>query len=191
MHYPSVVRWVLCLRTVVLLSVECRESTWRLPSRNFFYGALRNIVRGGSKGIHESNNSSIESELQSVLLHSSLLEPRNNRQNEPGIYVTKRDGSRELLNLTKLELRLAKIAGVDHHPLDLSSLRDSIVRGLYNGVSSDDLDVLAAETAAALGTQHPAYAKLAARIVLTRNRKQTPATFSEAVATLAQMMPPR
>jgi ribonucleoside-diphosphate reductase subunit M1 len=159
---------------------------WRLPFCNVFQSTMRSNVRGGSKTIHEANKNSINSEIQSVLLSTSLIEPRSNRQDEPGIYVTKRDGSRELLNLTKLELRLAKIAGLDHHPMDLSSLRDSIVRGLYNGVSSDDLDVLAAETAAALGTQHPAYAKLAARIVLTRNRKQTPATFSEAVATLAQ-----
>ena len=137
--------------------------------------------------MQESENDQMDGEHQSVLLSPSMKEARNNRKLEPSIYITKRDGSRELLNLTKLELRLAKIAGdIFDHQMDLSSLRDSIVRGLYDGVASDDLDVLAAETAAALGTQHPAYAKLAARIVLTRNRKLTPATFSEAVALLAQ-----
>jgi ribonucleoside-diphosphate reductase subunit M1 len=182
-YFLALVLWVLFVCTVFLLPVECAHP----EGRTHQHGKIMDFVRGGSKAMHESDNDNIDSELESVLLPPSLMEPRNNRRYEPNLYVTKRDGSRELLNLTKLESRLATIAGeILDHQIDLSSLRDSIVRGLYNGVSTDDLDVLAAETAAALGTQHLAYAKLAARVVLTRNRKRTPATFSQAVLTLVE-----
>jgi ATP cone domain len=158
---------------------------------------VRSIGRGGDlSAITESLSAtsvppgSIDSE-HSVLLPSVFTEPRHNRSEEQAIYIIKRNGQREVLNITKLEVRLAKIVSefsddYNTNDIDLVSLRDSIVRGLYNGVASDDLDVLAAETAAALGTQHPAYAKLAAQIVLTRNRKLSPSTFSQAVHILSR-----
>lgn len=102
-------------------------------------------------------------------------------------YVKKRSGKLQVFNATKLSSRLAAVAETltERQFLDLASLRDTIVRGLYDGVTSDELDVLAAETAASLGTQHPVYAQLAARIVLTRNHKTTPESFSQFVSLLA------
>ena len=159
---------------------------------------VRDIHRGGDfSSITESPNINSECDgslEQSVLLPSVFTEPRNARIEEQDIYVIKRNGQREVLNITKLEIRLANIVSelsdgdnsIESDKIDILSLRDSIVRGLYNGVASDDLDVLAAETSAALGTQHPSYGKLAAQIVLTRNRKLTPSKFSEAVDLLAQ-----
>ena len=159
--------------------------------RDFHRGGDLSSVTESPPSIHTSVNDSHE---QSVLLPSVFTEPRKIRNDEQEIYVIKRNGQREVLNITKLEIRLAKIVSelsnddhsIDADKIDLVSLRDSIVRGLYNGVASDDLDVLAAETAAALGTQHPSYGKLAAQIVLTRNRKLTPSTFSDAVDLLAR-----
>jgi ribonucleoside-diphosphate reductase subunit M1 len=179
----------MLISCATLIPIIRTESTGYTPHfNNLHTGSF--LERGGEistlvSSTHESDDRNGSPELPSVLLSSSLTEPQSCGSHEQSVYVTKRDGSRELLNMTKLDLRLAKVAGeiLDRH-IDLSSLRDSIVRGLYNGVPSDDLDVLAAETAAALGTQHPAYAKLAAQIVLSRNRKLTPSTFSEAVATL-------
>ena len=137
------------------------------------------------------------------------------------IFVTKRDGQRQLLNETKLQVRLERVArdlrqavaaqsesnNVDettnsktdlqisdtqpngrnqsYNAIDLTALRDSIVRGLYDGVTTDELDVLVAETAAARETQHPAYGRMAAAISLSRNRKTTPSQFSQAVQLLA------
>lgn len=116
---------------------------------------------------------------------SVLLNP--SEQATAGVLrVTKRDGTSESFDRDKLEKRLQKLSKGLEHALDMASLSESIFRGLYDGVSTDEMDILAAETAAALGTQHPAYAQLAARIMLTRNRKTTPDTFSQAVDILAR-----
>ena len=65
--------------------------------------------------------------------------------------------------------------------LDLESLTDSILRGMYPDVNSYEIDELAAETAASMATQHVLYARLAARILVSLNHKYTPSTFSQAI----------
>jgi ribonucleoside-diphosphate reductase alpha subunit len=81
----------------------------------------------------------------------------------------------------KLRARLQLLSqDLDTRFLDLDALSASIVRGMYPNVTTHEIDVLAAETSASLGTQHPDYAKLAARILVSENRKTTPATFSQA-----------
>lgn len=50
--------------------------------------------------------------------------------------------------------------------------------GLYSGVTTAELDNLAAETAAALTVRHPDYATLAARIAVTNLHKETKDKFS-------------
>ena len=68
--------------------------------------------------------------------------------------------------------------------LDLESLTESILRGMYPDVNSYEIDTLAAETAASMGTQHVLYARLAARILVSLNHKYTPPTFSQAIKAL-------
>lgn len=53
-----------------------------------------------------------------------------------------------------------------------------VVQGLYSGVTTVELDTLAAETAATLTTKHPDYALLAARIVVSSLHKETKKVFS-------------
>ena len=68
--------------------------------------------------------------------------------------------------------------------LDLFSLTETILRGMYPDVTSFEIDTLAAETAASMATQHVLYARLAARIVISQNHKYTPSTFSHAIEVL-------
>jgi ribonucleoside-diphosphate reductase alpha subunit len=101
------------------------------------------------------------------------------------LHVSKRDGRLELLDSTKLLQRLTDLSdGLDMRFLNLVALTESIVRGMYPNVTTHEIDVLAAETAASLGTQHPDYGRLAARILITQNHKTTPTCFSEAIETL-------
>lgn len=53
-----------------------------------------------------------------------------------------------------------------------------VVQGLYSGVTTVELDTLAAETAATLTTKHPDYAILAARIAVSNLHKETKKVFS-------------
>ncbi|GAX12271.1 ribonucleoside-diphosphate reductase alpha chain [Fistulifera solaris] len=76
--------------------------------------------------------------------------------------------------------------GLNLQFVNLQSLTDSIVRGIYPKVTTHEMDILAAESAASLSTQHPDYARLAARIVITQNHKSTPNTFSKAIQVLSE-----
>lgn len=53
-----------------------------------------------------------------------------------------------------------------------------VIQGLYSGVTTVELDTLAAETAATLTTKHPDYAILAARIAVSNLHKETKKMFS-------------
>jgi len=108
------------------------------------------------------------------------------------IFVEKRNGSKEPLERMKILERLRGVAATFPeedaqtlmNKLDLESMTESILRGMYPGVSSYEIDILAAETAASMATQHVLYARLAARILVSLNHKHTPATFSKAIQAL-------
>lgn len=53
-----------------------------------------------------------------------------------------------------------------------------VIDGLYSGVTTVELDTLAAETAASLTTKHPDFATLAARIAVSNLHKETKKLFS-------------
>ena len=53
-----------------------------------------------------------------------------------------------------------------------------VINGLYPGVTTIELDNLAAETAATMTTKHPDYAQLAARIAVSNLHKETRKVFS-------------
>lgn len=65
--------------------------------------------------------------------------------------------------------------------MNLEALARSIQKGTYPNVSFSEIATLSAETAATMSTQHPDYARLAARILIDQNHKATPASFSEAI----------
>ena len=48
-----------------------------------------------------------------------------------------------------------------------------MVSGLYDGIKVTEIDVFLAETAASLATEHPDYAKLAARVMVSSLQKET------------------
>jgi ribonucleoside-diphosphate reductase alpha subunit len=103
--------------------------------------------------------------------------------------VKKRSGQSEAFEPNKILRRLEALATSIEPPLNakylnLTLLTDSIARGVYPGLTTSELDVLIAESASSLSTQHPDYARLAARVLVTQNNKQTPQTFSEAVEEL-------
>ena len=101
--------------------------------------------------------------------------------------VTKRDGRLEKMDPNKVYRRLKELSeGLNLQFVNLQSLTDSIVRGIYPKVTTHEMDILAAESAASLSTQHPDYARLAARIVITQNHKNTPATFTEAIQVMCE-----
>lgn len=62
--------------------------------------------------------------------------------------------------------------------IDPTQITKKVINGLYSGVSTVELDNLAAETAATMTTKHPDYTLLAARIAISNLHKETTKCFS-------------
>ena len=74
---------------------------------------------------------------------------------------------------------LVACGGHQSHGLSLQvEVTQKVISGVYNGVTTVELDTLAAETAASMTTKHPDYAILAARIAVSNLHKETKKTFS-------------
>ncbi len=86
--------------------------------------------------------------------------------------VTKRDGSKEPISLDKITNRVSVLStGLSIDPIVVVQ---KAVPGLYNDISSIEIDTYLAETAAALTVEHPDYSYLAARIKVNSLHKETP-----------------
>ena len=106
--------------------------------------------------------------------------------------VIKRDGHSETLRLDKITNRIKKQTyGLDTDYVDALEVATKVVSGIYDGISTQELDLLAAETAAALAYIHPDYSILAARIAITRLHKTTHKLFSETIDHLYNYIDPK
>ncbi|MBK5285222.1 MAG: ribonucleoside-diphosphate reductase subunit alpha, partial [Bacteroidia bacterium] len=100
------------------------------------------------------------------------------------MYVLKRDGKKEAVKFDKVTARVQKLAyGLSEH-VDTFQVAKKTIEGIYDGVTTSDLDNLAAETAASLTTKHPDYALLASRIAISNLHKNTKKSFSEVMKDL-------
>ncbi|KAK9713296.1 hypothetical protein RND81_06G017700 [Saponaria officinalis] len=98
------------------------------------------------------------------------------------MYVVKRDGRQETVHFDKITARLKKLSyGLSSEHCDPVLVAQKVCGGVYKGVTTSQLDELAAETAAAMTTNHPDYALLAARIVVSNLHKNTRKSFSETI----------
>ena len=94
--------------------------------------------------------------------------------------VVKRDGRREPVAFDKITARIKKLCyGFDPKHVDACVVAQKVVVGVYDGVTTVQLDDLASETAAFLTTVHPDYGRLAARIAVSNLHKQTTKLFTE------------
>jgi len=83
--------------------------------------------------------------------------------------VIKRDRRRESVKFDKISARIEKLCyGLDLQYVEPGEVAKKVIIGLYDGVTTLELDNLAAETSASLTTKHPDYAKLAARIAVSK-----------------------
>jgi ribonucleoside-diphosphate reductase subunit M1 len=95
------------------------------------------------------------------------------------MYVFKRDGRKEKVHFDKITSRITKLCyNINTDFVDPALVTQKVVAGLYRGVTTVQLDNLAAETAAAMTMRHPDYAILAARIAVSNLHKQTKKVFS-------------
>ncbi len=107
------------------------------------------------------------------------------------MYVVKRDGRKEPVMFDKITERVKKMCYGLNKIVDPVKVAMRVIEGLYDGVTTSELDNLAAEVAATMTTAHPDYAKLAARIAVSNLHKNTKKSFSDTMTDLYNYVNPR
>lgn len=105
--------------------------------------------------------------------------------------VVKRDGRKEPMMFDKITARVRKLCYGLNELVDPVKVAMRVIEGLYDGVTTSELDNLAAEIAATMTTSHPDYARLAARISVSNLHKNTKKSFSEVMTDLYEYVNPR
>ncbi|CAH1777627.1 unnamed protein product [Owenia fusiformis] len=108
------------------------------------------------------------------------------------MFVNKRDGRQEKVMFDKITSRIQKLCyGLNSDFVDATEITMKVINGLYPGVTTVELDNLAAETAATMTTKHPDYAQLAARIAVSNLHKETKKTFTHVMDDLFNWINPK
>lgn len=106
--------------------------------------------------------------------------------------VIKRSGRREAVSFDKITARVKKLCyGLNSAYVEPIDIAKKVIQGLYDGVTTTELDNLAAETAATMTTRHPDYAMLAARISVSNLHKNTNKSFSSTMEALYNYIDPK
>ena len=106
--------------------------------------------------------------------------------------VIKRDERKESVKFDKITARIEKLSyGLNTKYVKTIEIAKKVIDGIYDGVSTQELDELAAETAATLTTKHPDYAVLAARISISNLHKTTSKSFSSTMKRLYTYINPK
>ena len=105
--------------------------------------------------------------------------------------VVNRKGEREDVRFDAIHEKLVKLAeGLDPTWVDPGHVTKLTIEGLYDGVTTRELDQLAAETAASLASHHPDYSRLAARICVDDLHRSTKTTFTDVITDLREYIDP-
>jgi ribonucleoside-diphosphate reductase alpha subunit len=98
--------------------------------------------------------------------------------------VTKRDGELQEVAFDKILERVKKLGQEAGIHINYSSLVMKVIDQLYDKIPTAKIDELAAEQCASLSTNHPDYATLSARIIISNHQKNTDSVFSNVMMTL-------
>ncbi|PRY86166.1 ribonucleoside-diphosphate reductase subunit alpha [Mongoliibacter ruber] len=106
--------------------------------------------------------------------------------------VIKRDGRRESVRFDKITTRIENLCyNLDGRYIQPIEVAKKVIDGLYDGVTTTELDNLAAEVCASLTVKHPDYAVLAARIAISNLHKTTSQSFSNTMKRLYTYINPK
>ena len=108
------------------------------------------------------------------------------------MFVIKRDGKQETVKFDKITARIQKLCyGLSPDHVSAQIVAQKVIEGVFNGVTTTELDNLAAETAASLTTRHPDFAQLASRIAVSNLHKNTKKGFTETMRDLYTFIDPK
>jgi ribonucleoside-diphosphate reductase alpha chain len=102
--------------------------------------------------------------------------------------IIKRNGKEESLSFDKILIRLRKLCrdnGLEQiNSIDIDVVAQKVIEQIYDGISSSEIDDLAANISISMSIEEPHYADLASRIAVSNIQKNTPNTFNKAMEIL-------
>jgi ribonucleoside-diphosphate reductase alpha chain len=107
------------------------------------------------------------------------------------MYVIKRDGRKEAVKFDKITARIKKLCYGLNPLVTPEKVAMKVIEGLYDGVTTSELDNLAAEVAATNTITHPDYALLASRIAVSNLHKNTKKSFTDTIRDLYTYIDPK
>eukprot|EP00406_Dinophysis_acuminata_P052621 CAMPEP_0179309994 /NCGR_PEP_ID=MMETSP0797-20121207/51937_1 /TAXON_ID=47934 /ORGANISM="Dinophysis acuminata, Strain DAEP01" /LENGTH=93 /DNA_ID=CAMNT_0021019713 /DNA_START=60 /DNA_END=338 /DNA_ORIENTATION=+ len=88
------------------------------------------------------------------------------------MYIVKRDGRRETVKFDNITKRIQALCdGLDQKYINPVAITQKVVQGLFNGITTSDIDTLVAETCAYMSQNHPDFSTLAARVAVSNLHK--------------------
>lgn len=102
------------------------------------------------------------------------------------MYVVKRDGKKEPVAFEKVQARVEKAA--EGLAVQATKIAQGVLTRLVDGITTSELDGIAANLAFAWCTLHPDYGTLAARLAISNHQRNTPKTMLEAVECLDSVL---
>ena len=114
----------------------------------------------------------------------------------PGaMYVVKRNGSKQAVSFDKVLERVQRLVdmqpALDNSAIDAALVAQKVIAGIFPGVSTSQLDLLAAETAVFMAAENVVYEDLATRILVSNLHKNTNKNFVKTVQTLFEYVNPK
>jgi len=105
-------------------------------------------------------------------------------QLEDEMYVTKRNGEREIVSFDKILNRIKKLGQEANVKINYTNLVMKVIDQLFDGISTTKIDELSAEQCASMSSIHPDYNILAGRITVSNHHKNTSASFVDVMTQL-------
>jgi len=100
------------------------------------------------------------------------------------MYVTKRNGNREIVSFDKILNRIKKLGQEAGIKINYTNLVMKVIDQLYDGISTTKIDELSAEQCASMSSVHPDYNILAGRIVVSNHHRNTSDSFCDVMTQL-------
>ena len=108
------------------------------------------------------------------------------------MYVVKRNGRHEKMQFDKITRRISKLCNdLDTKYVVPEGITIKVMTGIYPGITTRQLDDLAAETSAYMSTSHFHYSTLAARICASNLHKETDDDYFELVTKMRNYLHPK
>ncbi|MFP5490900.1 MAG: ribonucleoside-diphosphate reductase subunit alpha [Bacteriovoracia bacterium] len=101
------------------------------------------------------------------------------------MFVATRSGKREPVQFDKITHRISQLVyGLDQDHVDATQIAKRTIQGLFDGITTEELDNLSAEVSAYMTSAHPDYARLAGRIAVANLHRSTRDSFTETLGVL-------